>query len=61
MGISAIVSGTTAADAANLKQQAGIAIMRKSLDAEQAVALQLIQSIAAPGPSHLGSHVDIHA
>ena len=44
-----------------MQQTAGLAVMRKSLDAEQTVALQLIQSIGAPQPSHLGQNVDLLA
>ena len=58
MDVSGVASGASAADAASLQQTAGLAVMRKSLDAEQTVALQLIQSIGAPQPSHLGQNVD---
>ena len=61
MDVSAVIGGASAADAANLQQSAGLAVLRKSMDAEQAVALQLIQAIGAPQPSHLGSNVDVRA
>jgi hypothetical protein len=61
MDVSAAASSSTAASVANLQQDASVAVLKKSMDAEQSVALQLIQAIQAPQPAHLGSMVDLLA
>lgn len=53
-----MTSGVSAADAMNQQQDAGMAVLRQSLDTEQAVALELVQAMA-PQPQNPGSHVDI--
>lgn len=61
MDVSAAASGASATSAANLQQDASLAVLKKSMDAEQSVALELIQAIQAPQPAHLGSHIDVLA
>ncbi|MBV8087559.1 MAG: YjfB family protein [Chloroflexi bacterium] len=55
------VSAASGASAATTQQDYTLAVMKKSMDAEQAIALQLIQSIQAPQPEHLGQNVDLLA
>ncbi|MBV9121091.1 MAG: YjfB family protein [Chloroflexi bacterium] len=61
MDVSAAASGTSAMDLSSLKDQASIAVLRQSMNVEQTAALELIQSIQAPQPSHLGGNVDLLA
>lgn len=58
MDVSALTAGSSAAATASTQEQAGVAVLRKSLDAEQAVALELIQAAAIPG---LGENLDVKA
>ncbi|MBV8087016.1 MAG: YjfB family protein [Chloroflexi bacterium] len=56
------VSAASGASSASLDQAASVAVLKKSMDAEQSVALQLIQAIQpAPQPPHLGQNVDLLA
>ena len=58
MDVSAIPAYSTAAATATAQQQEGVSVLRKSLDAESAVALQLIQAATVPG---LGENLDVKA
>lgn len=51
-----IAEASTHLATAQVQQQAQTAMLRKSLDAEQQAALQLLQSLPEP---HLGKNVDI--
>ena len=56
------VSAASGAASASLDQTYSVAVLKKSLDAEQSAALQLIQAIQpAPQPEHLGQNVDLLA
>jgi hypothetical protein len=49
---------TSAGAAAQAQQDAGVNVLRKTLNADQAVALELIQAISVPG---LGDNLDVQA
>jgi len=44
--------------AAQAQDQAAVSLVRKTLDAEQGIALELIQAMTVPG---LGENVDLRA
>lgn len=56
MDISAIAGQATAMASERVQQQLQVSVLRSTLDAEQAIALQLIQAAMVPG---LGEHVDL--
>ena len=59
MDVSALSALTSAGDAALAREDAAASVLRKSLDAEQDMALRLIQSI--PQMPGLGENVDLLA
>jgi hypothetical protein len=58
MDTSAISALTSVLGAAQAQETAGAGVLRDSLKAEQAVAVELIQAISIPG---LGENVDLKA
>jgi hypothetical protein len=58
MDVSAVSAESTAAATASAQDQMGVAVLRKSLDAESSVALELIQATNIPG---LGENIDVQA
>ncbi|MBL8484364.1 MAG: YjfB family protein [Rhodocyclaceae bacterium] len=64
MEVSDIASMATAMAQARTQQAVQVAVLKKTLDAEQQGALQLLQALpAAPAsnPPHLGQNVDVRA
>jgi hypothetical protein len=58
MDVSALQAVNSAGYAAQAQEQASVGVLRKSLDTESAVALELIQAAAVPG---LGENLDVKA
>ena len=58
MDSTALSAVTSAGAAAQAQQDASVSVLKKSLNAEQAVALELIQSLSIPG---LGQNLDVKA
>ncbi|GEM_PF-3104533 len=58
MDVTAVASAVTDMKAAQLQNQVAVSVERKTLDAEQSAALQLIQAMGVPG---LGQNVDLQA
>jgi len=58
MDSSALPAVTSAGAAAQAQQDASVSVLKKSLNADQAVALELIQAMSVPG---LGENLDIKA
>jgi hypothetical protein len=58
MDASALSAVNSAGYAAQAQQDASVGVLRKSLDAESAVALELIQAAVIPG---LGENLDAKA
>ncbi len=58
MDVSAVSSASTDGATSAAQDQMGVAVLRKSLDTEQAVAQELIQAAVIPG---LGEHLDVRA
>jgi hypothetical protein len=56
MDVSALSADSAGAAAARAQEAATVGVLRKSLDAEQSAALELIQALAIPG---LGQNVDL--
>jgi phage portal protein BeeE len=56
MDVSALSAVTSAAEAARAQEAASVSLLRKSLDAQGAVALQLIEALSVPG---LGENIDV--
>jgi hypothetical protein len=58
MDSSALAAVNSAGAAAQAQQDAGVNVLKKTMNAEQAVALELIQAIGVPG---LGDNLDVKA
>ena len=58
MDSTALSAVTSAGAAAQAQQDASVGVLKKSMDAEQAVAMELIQAIGIPG---LGENLDVRA
>ena len=56
MDSTALSAVTSAGAAAQAREDASVSVLKKSLNAEQAVALELIQSLSIPG---LGENLDV--
>ncbi|MBL8474183.1 MAG: YjfB family protein [Rhodocyclaceae bacterium] len=64
MEVSDIASMATAMAQSRIQQAVQVSVLKKSLDAEQTSAMQLLDAIpGSPGsnPLHLGQNVDVHA
>ena len=64
MDINRAAATFSAMSLANVQGQASLALLRKTLDMQQASALQLLQTLPAPAPAPTGSvggNVDIYA
>ena len=58
MDSTALSAVTSAGAAAQAQQDAGISVLKMSLNVEQDVGLELIQSLSIPG---LGENIDVKA
>jgi putative motility protein YjfB-like len=58
MDSTALSAVTSAGAAAQAQQDAGISVLKMSLNVEQDVGLELIQSLSIPG---LGDNIDVKA
>ena len=58
MDSTALAAVTSAGAAAQAQQDAGISVLKMSLNVEQDVGLELIQALSVPG---LGENIDVKA
>lgn len=58
MDSTALSAVTSAGAAAQAQQDAGVRVLKMSLNVEQAVGLELVQSLSIPG---LGENLDVKA
>lgn len=64
MDVSSAAASISALSLANVQARASLSILRKTLDLQQAQALQLLQALPAPIPPQsgtLGTRIDIWA
>jgi hypothetical protein len=65
MDVTDVVAGYTAAVAQRTEADASMSMLRKAMDAETAVAAQLLEAMPAPATlpplGNLGHHLDVRA
>ena len=59
--MSSIASASMTMSTAKVMQEASLSVAKKTMDAQEQAAAQLIEQFQSVNPPHLGQHIDVRA